>query len=127
MAASSFAQRDRCPVERLLWLVLCERGYPKQFLLGPRSLPVNEEFLLVDCGPFDHEPHRARRQATGEDGQVADLDQSNFAAVLGMKMGRIVIVKEYLDDDSEETADLRHAQDHGVRLEKHPPAFCSLL
>ena len=30
----------------------------------------------------------------------ADVDQSNVAAVLRMEMGRIVIVKEHLDDDA---------------------------
>jgi hypothetical protein len=29
------------------------------------------------------------------------------AAVLRMEMGRIVIIKEHLDDDAEEAADLR--------------------
>ena len=58
--------------------------------------------------PLDHESHRARWQPTGEDGQVADIDQSKGVAVLRMEVRRVVIVEEHLDDDVEETADLRH-------------------
>jgi len=61
----------------------------------------------MDCCPLDHEPHHARRQLARESGQVADVDQGQVAAVLRMEMGRIVIIKEHLDDDAEEAADLR--------------------
>ena len=68
-----------------------------QFLLCPCPLPVGEKFMLMERRPLDHESHRARRQPTGEDGQVADIDQGKVAAVLGVEVRRVVIVKEHLD------------------------------
>ena len=38
----------------------------------------------------------------------ADIDQRDVTTVFRMKVRRVVIVKEHLDDDTEETADLRH-------------------
>jgi hypothetical protein len=35
-----------------------------------------------------------------------------------MEMRRVVIVKEHLNDDSKETADLRHGRARGTRLGK---------
>jgi len=76
------------------WLFLFEWGNLQQFLLSPCPTPVSEQFLLVDRRPFDHESYHSRRQSTGEDGQVANVDQSNVPAVLGMEMRRVVIIKE---------------------------------
>lgn len=109
------------------FLALSKRGNLQQVLLSPRPFPVKEEFLLVDCRPFNHESQHARRQATREDGQVANFDQSNVATVLRMEMRWIVIIKEHLDDDAEETADLRPRQSHGAGRGKCPPAVCPLL
>jgi hypothetical protein len=43
-----------------------------------------------------------------------------------MKMWRIVIVEKHLDDDAEETADLRHGRDCFVGRERGLPGFCPL-
>ena len=74
--------------------------------------------------PLDYESHRARWQPTGEDGQVADIDQSKGAAVLRMEVRRVVIVEEHLDDDAEEPADLRHGLARGVAPGRRLPASC---
>jgi len=111
----------------MVWLSLLERSNLQQFLLSLRPLPVDEEFLLVDRRPFDHEPHHARRQATGKDGQVANFDQSDVAAVLRMEMRWVVIVKEHLDDDAEEPADLRHTRTRDARRGKGLPVSCPWL
>jgi hypothetical protein len=81
----------------------------------------------VDCGPFNYESQHARRQVAREDGQVANFDQSNVATLLRMEMRWIVIIKEHLDDDPKETADLRHRRSHGAGLGKRLPASCPLL
>jgi len=62
-----------------------------------------------------------------EGGQVADVDQSQVAAVLRMEMGRIVIIKEHLDDNAEETADLRYGRTRSARRGKRPLVACLLL
>ena len=80
----------------------------------------------MDCRPFDHESHHARRQATREGGQVTNFDESNIATLLRMEMGRVVIVKEHLDDDAEETADLRRRGTRSARREKRPLVACRL-
>jgi len=82
-------------------LPLFERSALLQFLLSPRLIPVGEEFLAVECGPLDHESNHPGRQAAGEDGQIANIDQSNLATVFCVEMRRVMIVKEHLDDDAE--------------------------
>ncbi len=37
-----------------------------------------------------------------------NIDQRKVTAILSMKVWRVVIVEEHLDDDAEKTADLRH-------------------
>jgi len=37
-----------------------------------------------------------------------NIDQRKVTAVFRMKVRGVVIVEEHLDDDAEETADLRH-------------------
>jgi hypothetical protein len=44
-----------------------------------------------------------------------------------MEMGGIVIIKEHLDDDAEEAADLRHGRTRSARREKRPLVACLLL
>lgn len=58
--------------------------------------------------PLDHKTRDARRQPSRKNCQSADIDQRKVAAVFRMEVRRVVIVKEHLDDDPEETADLRH-------------------
>jgi len=62
-----------------------------------------------------------------EGGQVANVDQSQVAAILRMEMWGIVIIKEHLDDASEEAVDLRHGRTHGAGRGKRLPAPCLWL
>jgi len=87
---------------------------------------LREELLLMKCCPLNHESHHARRQAPGEDGQVADIDQGKVTAVLRMEVRRIVIVEEHLDDNAEEPADFRHGQAPGATRGKRLPVSCPL-
>ena len=61
-------------------------------------------------GPFCHHSQRASREATTEDGQRTDVDENLVFAVLGMEVGRVVVVVEDLDDDAVEATDLRRAR-----------------
>ena len=40
--------------------------------------------------------------------QSANIDQRKVTAILRMKVRRVVVVEEHLDDDAEEPTDLRH-------------------
>lgn len=85
------------------------------------SLPVVEEFLLVECRPLDDKARCTRRETTGEDGQVANIDQSDVPGILRMEMWGIMMVEEHLDDDPKEAADLRHGRSRGVGRGIPPP------
>jgi len=76
--------------------------------------------------PLNHESRHARGQPAGEDGQVADIDQSKVAGVLGMEVRGIVIVEEHLDDDAKEAADLRHGRARAAGRDRGLPASCPL-
>lgn len=64
-------------------------------------------------GPFCHHSQGAGWQATAENGQGVDVDENLVIAVLGMEVGRVVVVVEDPDDDPVEAADLRHARSAG--------------
>jgi len=53
--------------------------------------------------------------------QSANIDQRKVTAVLRMKVRRVVIVEEHLDDNAKETADLRHEWAGRVVREKCLP------
>lgn len=88
--------------------------------MNQHSCLTVEEFLLVECRPLDDKAHCARRETTGEHGQVPDFDQSDVAGILGMEMWRIVVIKEHLDDNPEKAADLRHGQARALGWEISP-------
>jgi hypothetical protein len=77
----------------------------------------------VQCGPFDYKAYYARRQVTGENREIADVDQSNVAALLGVKVWWGMIVEEHLDHDTEESAYFRHDLARHAMQEKALPAF----
>jgi len=58
--------------------------------------------------PLGNETERAGRQLAGNDRQAVDIHEGLVRAIFGMEVRRVVIIKVHLDDDSVETADLRH-------------------
>ena len=73
-------------------------------MLSP-TLPV----VLADAvSPFGHHPERTSRQVATENSERVDIDENLVLSVLGVKVGRIVVVVEDPDHDSVEATDLRH-------------------
>ena len=57
-----------------------------------------------------HHSQSASRETTTEDRQRIDVDENLVLAILGMEVGRVVVVVEDPDDDPVEATDLRHAR-----------------
>ena len=72
-----------------------------------REVPVSHERLLVQLGPFEHEPERALRHRSGDRAAV-DLYGHLVVAVGGVEVGRLVIAVVEKDDDAEEAGDGWH-------------------
>jgi hypothetical protein len=64
----------------------------------------------MECCPLDHKTCHPGRQSSSKYCQSANIDQRKITAILGMKVRWIMIVREHLDDDAEEAADLRHGR-----------------
>jgi len=61
-------------------------------------------------GPFCRHSQGASWETAAENGQRIDVDENLVFAVLGMEVGRVVVIVEDPDDDPVEAADLRHAR-----------------
>jgi len=75
--------------------------------------PIVSQFRLTDNGPLDHEPLRSRRQLTGNDCEVFDVDGGLGLAVASMEMGAspvMDLVVIHPDRDPVEAAYLRHPE-----------------
>jgi len=59
-------------------------------------------------GPFEHERHRSPGEMTSQNAERLDFDQSLVVAILGMKMGRVMIVEVHPNHNSEKSRQLRH-------------------
>lgn len=57
---------------------------------------------------------------------MPDVNQRRALSIFRMEMGRIVIIEEHLDHDTEKPADLRHGQAHAAMMEKGLWASCPL-
>jgi hypothetical protein len=57
-----------------------------QRLVAARAVPVLAQLRLMLARPFDDEPEGARRNPTGDDRQVFDVDRSLVIAVPGVEM-----------------------------------------
>src|SRR5712691_4296243 len=73
-------------------------------------LPRGQQFALMQGGPFRHHSQGASRETATQDGQRGEADENLVLTILGMEVGRVVVVVEDLDDDAVETGDLRHAR-----------------
>lgn len=58
-----------------------------------REIPVGEELVAMQCGPFDREAERARREPALEDLQANDPDLDLELAVLRVEVRRPVVVE----------------------------------
>ena len=76
--------------------------------------------------PLDHKTRYPGRQPSRKHRESANIYQSKLTAILRMKMRWVVIVKEHLDNDAEETTDLRHGRAGGVAREKCLQVSCPL-
>src|ERR1019366_2484308 len=70
--------------------------------------PVCFELATVQIGPLRHELERASRQITDQHLAATDRDHRVVLGVLGMEMGRFVIVEVHRDRDAVEEADPGH-------------------
>src|SRR2546426_1719833 len=90
-----------------------QRGNLAWRLEAACPLPRGQQFALMQGGPFCHHSQGASWETTTENGQRIDVDENLVLAVLGMEVGRVVVVVEDPDDDPVEAADLRHARRSG--------------
>src|SRR3989338_3659065 len=76
-------------------------------------LPRGRQVARPQGGPLRHHSQGATRQTAAEDGQRTDVDENLVLAVLGMEVGRVVVVVEDPDDDPVEATDLRNDRASG--------------
>src|SRR5512137_331895 len=72
-------------------------------------LPGSPQFLTMERGPFQHEGERPPREFATVDLQRFNEKQRLRTRVLRMKVRRLMVIIEHLDDDAKEPTDLRHA------------------
>jgi hypothetical protein len=71
-------------------------------------LPICFQLLAVQTRPLGHELERASRETAHKHLIAADDNRRVMLGVLGVEVGRIVIVEVHRDHDSVEEADARH-------------------
>ena len=74
-----------------------------------RPLPISNEFIFMLVHPFQHQPS----SSPGKDSRDHTVRYPHcylIPAILGMKMGRRMVIVVDRNDYSEETANLRHEQ-----------------
>jgi len=65
--------------------------------------------------PLDHEAHRPRRDAAGDDGQIVDTNLDLTAGVDRVEVRGVVIVVVDVDLDPVELTDAQNSQTRGTR------------
>jgi hypothetical protein len=73
-----------------------------------RLLPVVEQFLLVNCRPFDHQSQNPGRQRSFQYGQTRNSNNCLLIAVPDVKMRGCVVVVKHGNHNSEKPTDFRH-------------------
>jgi hypothetical protein len=73
------------------------------------ELPVFEQFVFVETEPLKYVSQGASGELTRDDSRFDPYRDLEFA-VLRVEVGRNVILVEDRDDNSEESADLRHTE-----------------
>jgi hypothetical protein len=81
-------------------------GLGRTPVLGP--LPVRFQLLAVQTRPLGHELERATRKTADKHLVAADHNRRVMLGVLGMEVGRIVVVEVHRHDDPVEEADAGH-------------------
>lgn len=72
------------------------------------SLPVGFQLLAVQSRPLGHELERASRETADQHVVAADHNRRVMLGVLGVEVGRIVVVEVHRHDDSVEETDAGH-------------------
>jgi hypothetical protein len=62
----------------------------------------------MDCYPLDDQPRGKRRQIAAQHTAPLNVDLGTMVPIFGVKVRRVVIVKEHLDHHAKKTANLRH-------------------
>jgi len=73
-----------------------------------RALPISFQFLAVQTCPLVHEPECTTRQRADDHRPVANRDRGMMLGVLGVEMGRVVVIEVHRDHDAVEEADPGH-------------------
>ncbi len=81
-------------------------GLGRTPVLGP--LPVGFQLIAVQTRPLGHKLERATRETANQHLIAADPNRRVMLGVLGMKVGRIVVVEVHRHDDPIEEADTGH-------------------
>ncbi len=72
-------------------------------------LPIVQKLVDMQLAPLIHEGESSARQGTAKDLSGADVDHAFVAAVLGVEMGRGVVLLVERYHDAEKSADDGHA------------------
>ena len=97
------------------WLDLLER-----FLAGG-SLPILQQFLLVERGPLDDKSECSGRKSTGKERQSIHVNECLLASVESMEVRRIVVIPVHLDHNAKKPGYFRHAPDPAAEQERFLP------
>ena len=62
----------------------------------------------MKASPLNHQTSHSWRQLARKDRQTSDVKDCLIFTILGMEVGWVVVVKEHLDNDTEEPTDFRH-------------------
>ena len=82
--------------------MLAKRVDSPQQLAGRRQLPIRAELVPVLGGPLDGETKGTGREPAIKDLKALDRDLDFELPVLGMEMGRVMIIEMHADDDPKE-------------------------
>jgi len=85
-----------------------EGSDPKRRQALSESLPVLLELVSMERSPLGEEADDARGQSASKERAGIYRDSRDRATVLGVEVGRKMIVRLHLDHDAEEPGDLRH-------------------
>src|SRR5689334_23142193 len=86
---------------------LLQRRNAIQRFAAARTLPIVQQFWLVERRPFKDETKRGWRETSTNRARV-DVHGDLVFSMNGMKVRRTMFVEEHADDDAEEARELRH-------------------
>jgi hypothetical protein len=88
--------------------ILFQRRHLLKGLAITSQLPVTLQFRIVKVDPFSHQPQGCFRTQITQEKIPAEIDLCLVALILGVDVGRRLVIVMHPNDDSEKAGDFRH-------------------